>query len=56
MEDKIKIPPTEVRSQNFTVRFSKEERERIEKFCAEKKTTIAAFIRFSVKKVMERAG
>ncbi len=55
MNQKIKIPQKEVRSQNFTVRFSKSEREKLDKFCIKKKTNLAEFIRFSTRTVMERA-
>lgn len=55
MERKIKVPPKEILDQNFTVRFSKNERAKLEQFCSKKKTTLAKLIRFSLKTVMERA-
>ena len=55
MTEKINIPESEVRNRNFTVRFSKKEREKLDSFCKRNKTTLADFIRFSLKTVMERA-
>jgi hypothetical protein len=53
--EKIKVPPKKVKSRNFTVRFTDDERSKLERFCALKKTTIAEFIRFSCNEVMKRA-
>lgn len=53
--EKIRVPAKKVKSKNFTVRFTEDERNKLERFCALKKTTIAEFIRFSVKEVMKRA-
>ncbi len=55
MNEKIEVPKKVIRTQNFSVRFSDREREKLDEFCARKKTTLAAFIRFSTKAVMERA-
>jgi len=53
--EKIKVPPKRIKSKNFTVRFTEDERNNLERFCALKKTTIAEFIRFSCNVVMKRA-
>ncbi len=55
MTEKIKVPQKQKKTRNFTIRFSDNERAKLDEFCARKNTTLTALIRFSLQTVMERA-
>lgn len=54
-KEKFKVPEKQRKTSNFTIRFSENERKKLDNFCQEKNTTLTELIRFSLQKVMERA-
>jgi hypothetical protein len=55
MTEIIKIPKREKKTTKFTIRFSKGERAKLDRFCASRNTTLTALIRFSLETVMKKA-